>query len=163
MARLISGLEDDVILSYLTYCPQMNTMKLNGQARLTSKPFLPIISGKIIGFSGINTQIILVENCEFFFSKNKNIAFSFILVNYFYPNFFLVYKKNSCYIFSITDYLKWCRCKALFFLKAKEREFDANQVPSVDSETDSSDDVSFSTYIFIIPNSFQSVISYGSF
>ena len=64
MARLISGLEDDVILSYLTYCPQMNTMKLNGQARLTSKPFLPIISGEIIGFSGTHTQIILVEYCE---------------------------------------------------------------------------------------------------
>nr|XP_022306081.1 uncharacterized protein LOC111112667 isoform X1 [Crassostrea virginica] len=77
-----SCLEDDVILSFLTYCPRMNTMKLNGQARLTSKPFLPIIS----------------------------------------------------------DYLKWCRCKALFFLKAKEREFDANQLPSADSETDSSDD-----------------------
>ncbi|XP_078328921.1 uncharacterized protein LOC111114467 [Crassostrea virginica] len=77
-----SCLEDDVIFSFLTYCPQMNTMKLNGQARLTSKPFLPIIS----------------------------------------------------------DYLKWCRCKALFFLKAKEREFDANQLPSADSETDSSDD-----------------------
>ncbi|XP_078330513.1 uncharacterized protein LOC111111767, partial [Crassostrea virginica] len=77
-----SCLEDDVILSFLTYCPQMNTMKLNGQARLTSKPFLPIIS----------------------------------------------------------DYLKWCRCKALFFLKAKEREFDANQLPSADSEADSSDD-----------------------
>ena len=69
MTRLISGLEDDVILSYLTYCPQMNTMKLNGQARLTSKPFLPIISGKIIGFSGIHTQMILVEYFEIFFLK----------------------------------------------------------------------------------------------
>ena len=100
MTRLLSGLEDDVILSFLTYCPQMNTMKLNGQARLTSKPFLPIISGEIIGFSGIHTQIILVEYCEiqifFFFSKNKNFAISFLLVNYFYPIFF-VYKKIVLY------------------------------------------------------------------
>ena len=95
MARLISGLGDDVILSFLTYCPQMNTMKLNGQARLTSKPFLPIISGKIIVFSGIHTQMILVEYCEinFFFSKNKNIGIFFHFSELFLSEFFFVYKK----------------------------------------------------------------------